>query len=130
MNTLIRKLVRGLKLASPDQLRQIIEHVANAPFASALLEVDKALWGSFWHYDVITPGYLVPAIELALLRAIRLDRYWPEETSVERFASDLTLRYLPGVSHWVQEEAPGVVNTMLEAWLTGRPVPQASEVAA
>jgi pimeloyl-ACP methyl ester carboxylesterase len=42
----------------------------------------------------------------------------------ERFVSDLTLRYLPGIGHWVQQEAPQQVNAMLEAWLTGRPVPQ------
>jgi pimeloyl-ACP methyl ester carboxylesterase len=36
-----------------------------------------------------------------------------------------TLRYLPNVSHWVPQEAPETVNAMLEAWLTGRPVPEA-----
>jgi pimeloyl-ACP methyl ester carboxylesterase len=41
----------------------------------------------------------------------------------EEFVADLTLRYLPGVSHWVQQEAPEKVNAMLEAWLEGRPVP-------
>lgn len=41
------------------------------------------------------------------------------------FVKDLTLRTLPGVSHWVQQEAPETVNTMLEAWLTGNPVPEA-----
>ncbi|MEO2168065.1 MAG: alpha/beta hydrolase, partial [bacterium] len=35
------------------------------------------------------------------------------------------LRYLPGVSHWVQQEAPETVNRMLEAWLSGAPVPEA-----
>ncbi|MCP5065063.1 MAG: alpha/beta hydrolase [bacterium] len=39
--------------------------------------------------------------------------------------SDLTLRYLPGVSHWVQQEAPETVNRMLEAWLLQREVPEA-----
>ena len=37
---------------------------------------------------------------------------------------DLTVRYLPRVSHWVQQEAPEAVNAMLEAWLTGQPVPE------
>jgi pimeloyl-ACP methyl ester carboxylesterase len=45
----------------------------------------------------------------------------------ERYVPNLTLRYLPNVSHWVQQEAPEVVNAMLEAWLTGRPVPEASD---
>jgi len=47
----------------------------------------------------------------------------------ERHVSDLVLRYLPGVSHWVQQEAPETVNAMLEAWLLGKPVPQAWERA-
>lgn len=43
----------------------------------------------------------------------------------EELVRDLTLRYLPGVSHWVQQEAPEAVNAMIEAWLTGKPVPEA-----
>lgn len=59
---------------------------------------------------------------------------WGEEDSAlekslvpgtERFVKDLTVRYLPGVSHWVQQEAPETVNAMLEAWLGGRDVPAA-----
>lgn len=59
---------------------------------------------------------------------------WGEEDSAlskettfgtEKYVSDLTLRYLPGVSHWVQQEAPETVNAMIEAWLTGNPVPMA-----
>jgi epoxide hydrolase 4 len=43
----------------------------------------------------------------------------------DRYVSNLTLRYLPNVSHWVQQEAPEVVNGMIEAWLLGRRVPLA-----
>jgi epoxide hydrolase 4 len=35
----------------------------------------------------------------------------------DRFVPDLTIRRLPGVSHWVQQEAPEKVNTILEEWL-------------
>lgn len=45
----------------------------------------------------------------------------------ERFVPDLTVRYLPGVSHWVQQEAPETVNIMLKAWLTGDAVPEARQ---
>ena len=47
-----------------------------------------------------------------------------KETTVgtERYVKDLTVRYLPGVSHWVQQEAPEAVNAILEAWL-GEPRP-------
>jgi pimeloyl-ACP methyl ester carboxylesterase len=42
----------------------------------------------------------------------------------EQYVSDLTFRIFPGVSHWIQQEAPEAVNAMLEAWLTGKPVPE------
>jgi pimeloyl-ACP methyl ester carboxylesterase len=45
--------------------------------------------------------------------------------ATKEFMPDLTLRYLPGVGHWVQQEAPDEVNAMLEAWLTDKDVPQA-----
>ena len=33
------------------------------------------------------------------------------------YVNDFTLRRLPGVSHWVQQEAPARVNAELGAWL-------------
>lgn len=47
----------------------------------------------------------------------------------EKYVSNLTFRVFPGVSHWIQQEAPEAVNAMLELWLTGRPVPQYEELA-
>jgi pimeloyl-ACP methyl ester carboxylesterase len=44
----------------------------------------------------------------------------------DTLVADLTVRYLPEVSHWVQQEAPERVNAILEAWLTGAEVPEAS----
>jgi len=46
----------------------------------------------------------------------------------EDLVTDLTLRYLPGVSHWVQQEAPETVNAMMEAWLKGKEVPSAEQL--
>lgn len=43
----------------------------------------------------------------------------------EALVRDFTLRYLPQVSHWVQQEAPETVNAMIRAWIEGRPVPEA-----
>lgn len=43
---------------------------------------------------------------------------------------ELTVRYLPHASHWVQQEAPETVNAMIAAWLTGARVPEAWEVEA
>ena len=47
----------------------------------------------------------------------------------EKYVSNLTFRVLPGVSHWIQQEAPEAVNAMLEAWLAGKHVPEYSELA-
>ncbi|MEO1058331.1 MAG: alpha/beta fold hydrolase [Actinomycetota bacterium] len=46
------------------------------------------------------------------------------------YVDDLTVRFLPGVSHWVQQEAPETVNQMLLAWLDGQDPPEASDVVA
>jgi len=46
-------------------------------------------------------------------------------TGTDEWVSDLTLRYIPDSSHWVQQDTPDVVNTMMEAWLTDQPVPEA-----
>ncbi|MCF8470471.1 MAG: alpha/beta hydrolase [Parvibaculum sp.] len=43
----------------------------------------------------------------------------------EELVSDFTIRYLPQVSHWVQQEAPEAVNAMIRAWIEGRHVPKA-----
>jgi hypothetical protein len=82
-------------------LEQITNHVAAAPFADDLLAVDEPLWGGFWQGDVIAPGYRLPAVELALLRAIRLDERWPEGTTVPHYLADLRRTILdPQVGIW------------------------------
>ena len=42
----------------------------------------------------------------------------------EEFVRDLTIRYLPRVSHWVQQEQPEIVNAMIRAFLCDQPVPE------
>jgi len=48
-------------------------------------------------------------------------------TDTHTLVSDLTLRYLPGVSHWIQQDAPHTVNRMITAWLKGETVPELTE---
>jgi pimeloyl-ACP methyl ester carboxylesterase len=50
----------------------------------------------------------------------------PASYGTHAYVPDVTIRYLPGVSHWVQQEAPEVVNAMVRAFLAGVPVPEAS----
>lgn len=42
----------------------------------------------------------------------------------DAFVGDLIIRYLPRVSHWVQQDAPEAVNAMMLAFLEDRPVPE------
>ena len=37
---------------------------------------------------------------------------------MDRLVSDITVRYIPRCSHWVQQEKPDEVNAILEEWLT------------
>ncbi len=41
----------------------------------------------------------------------------------DKWVRDLTIRYLPRISHWVQQDAPEEVNAMLSAFLRDEPVP-------
>ncbi len=42
----------------------------------------------------------------------------------EEVVKDFNIRYLPRISHWVQQDAPVEVNAMISAFLTGQPVPE------
>ena len=72
-----------------------------------------------------TPGKMAgpwPAIDTPTLIV------WGEEDTAlgvelldgtDTYVADLTIRRLPGVSHWVQQEAPDQVNAILQDWLPG-----------
>ena len=72
-----------------------------------------------------TPGKMAgpwPVIEIPTLIV------WGEEDTAlgvelldgtDEYVSDLTIKRLPGVSHWVQQEAPDQVNAILRDWLPG-----------
>lgn len=130
----VRRVFRGLavdKSRFPDEVLDVFRDNAARPGAlTAMINYYRALLrgGSGWRerargYPVIdTPTLLIWGEE---------DTALGKETTygTERYVSNLTLRYLPRVSHWVQQEAPETVNAMLEAWLTDRPVPEAASLA-
>lgn len=62
----------------PTELDKLLAGAADARFAPDTIAADEPLWGGFWQFDVIAPGYRLPALELALLRAVRLDQNWPD----------------------------------------------------
>jgi len=63
-------------------------------------------------WEVIeTPTLIVWGEEDAALGVELLD-------GTDEYVRDLTIRRLPGVSHWVQQEAPQKVNPILQEWLS------------
>jgi len=44
-----------------------------------------------------------------------------------RSEKDTTVMWLPGVGHWIEQEAGPLANTAIHGWLTARPVTAASE---
>jgi pimeloyl-ACP methyl ester carboxylesterase len=62
-------------------------------------------------WDVIeTPTLIVWGEEDAALGVELLE-------GTDQYVRDLTIKRLPGVSHWVQQEAPQKVNPILTEWL-------------
>jgi len=116
----------------PDAVLQVYRDNAAAPGAlTAMLNYYRALVRGGGADRQRRLGY--PIIDTPTLMI------WGEEDvalckdttyGTDAHVRDLTLRYLPNVSHWVQQEAPETVNAMLEAWLAGQPVPEAARSAA
>jgi pimeloyl-ACP methyl ester carboxylesterase len=109
----------------PRSLLDVYKHNAARPGAlRAMLAWYRANVGGGGMAAQLRAG--VPIIEApTLLLWGTADVALGVETTVgtDRFVRDLTVRYLPGVSHWVQQEAPEAVNLRLAAFLRGEPVP-------
>jgi pimeloyl-ACP methyl ester carboxylesterase len=114
----------------PDDVLDVYRDNAAAPGAlTAMINYYRALVRGGGADRQRRLGY--PTIEVPTLMIWgEHDTALGKETTygTEAFVRDLTVRYLPNVSHWVQQEAPDVVNAMLAAWLTGQPVPEAGDV--
>src|SRR5262249_30245844 len=110
----------------PEDVLRVYREAAARPGAlTAMLNYYRALMrGSGIRQRAL--GY--PLIETpTLLLWGEEDRALAKATTygTQQYVPNLTLRYLPAVSHWIQQEAPETVNAMLEAWLSDRPVPMA-----
>ena len=98
---LVHSLINTGRQATADELRQIIEHVAQAPLASRLLKINRWLRRTLERKGISIPRERLSAGELHLLKRIRLDRQWPPDISVEQFVADLhqAVRH-PDVQVW------------------------------
>lgn len=129
-----RVIAKAIRLTSADRSRfpdEVIEvYRRNAARKGGLTAMIN------WYRALVRDGrskHVFPKIQTPTLFLWgSADRFFTNTAPLgtEDYVSDLTFRLLPGVSHWVQQEAPEAVNAMLEAWLTGDRVPEYSEVAA
>jgi epoxide hydrolase 4 len=110
----VRRMFAGVPLP-PDVLAVYTGQVAEPGAATAMLN---------WYRAVRLPGSraldLARVIEVPTLvvwgeRDAALDPVCLEGTG--RYVRDLTVERLPGVSHWVQQDAPQAVNELLRAFL-------------
>jgi pimeloyl-ACP methyl ester carboxylesterase len=107
----------------PDEVLQVYRDNAARPGAlTAMLNYYRALVRGGGGRRQRRLGY--PVIETPTLMIWgEQDAALGKETTygTDECVRDLTIRYLPDVSHWVQQEAPERVNELLGQWLTAAP---------
>lgn len=104
-------------------LRVFRESAARPGALTAMLNYYRALVRGGWKRQR-AQGYPVIETPTLMLWGER-DLALGVETTLgtHEYVRDLTLRYLPHASHFVQQDDPQRVNALLEAWLEGAPVP-------
>jgi epoxide hydrolase 4 len=114
----------------PDEVTEVYRRAAVQPGAmrSMLNYYRAAVRGSRAASSEELAQIDTPTLMIWGLEDVALSKATTDGT--DEHVDDLTMRFLPSVSHWVQQEAPETVNAMLLAWLAGDPVPEASEIDA
>lgn len=103
----------------PDKVIDIYRHNAAQPGAlRRMLNYYRALFRDFLRrrYQKNFPVIETPTLMIWGEEDVALGKETTYGT--ERYVNDLTLHYLPGISHWAQQEAPEQVNAILENWLS------------
>jgi epoxide hydrolase 4 len=99
----------------PEALQVYANAMLRPGAATATVNYYRALMRTA-HYRAVGSGRVeVPTLMIWGEEDTALNIHCTEGT--EQWVSDFTLRRLPGVSHWVQQEAPEKVNAILEEWL-------------
>jgi pimeloyl-ACP methyl ester carboxylesterase len=108
----------------PPEVLEVYRRNADQPGAlTAMVNYYRALL----KFRKTTPPEQLPKIEVPTLMLWGEDDVALTKESTygtDEFVSDLTIRYLPWVSHWVQQEAPEACNAMIQTFLSGEPVPE------
>jgi len=112
---LIARTACNAQLFGPE-VRKIYSDASRRPGArTAMVNYYRAL---LRHRDTVNMRDLtvdVPTLMVWGEEDVALNIHCTEGT--EEWVSDFTLKRLPGVSHWVQQDAPDQVNDILKEWL-------------
>lgn len=115
-----------LKEQFPDEVLAVYRRNASQPGAlTAMLNYYRALFREARQSsDEDIPVIQTPTLMIWGEEDIALTK---ESTfGTDEFVTDFTIRYLPNISHWVQQEAPLEVNAMMAAFIRDEPVPEMS----
>jgi epoxide hydrolase 4 len=100
----------------PDEVLEVYARSALRPGAlTAMINYYRALLRYRSVIDTGTGRVDVPTLMIWGEEDRALNIHCTQGT--EQWVSDFTLHRLPGVSHWVQQEAPKVVNRLMAEWL-------------
>jgi len=112
----------------PQEVAEVFSRNANQPGAlTAMINYYRALRGGANRSKRKNSDF--PIIKTPTLMI------WGEEDvalskettyGTEQYVTSFEIRYLPKVSHWVQQESPEEVNAMMSAFINNEPVPFAS----
>ncbi|HIG44447.1 MAG: alpha/beta hydrolase [bacterium] len=108
----------------PPEVREVYRNNANQPGAlTAMINYYRSLIRSGRKFA----RQPLPIIETPTLMIWGEDDVALTKESTygtDKYVADFSIRYLPRVSHWVQQEAPEAVNAMIQAFLKGEEVPE------
>jgi len=100
----------------PPEVRSVYSAAAMRPGARrAMVNYYRALLRHGNAVDLGDGRVEVPTLMVWGEEDVALNIHCTEGT--EQWVRDFTLKRLPGVSHWVQQDAPEKVNAILEDWL-------------
>ena len=99
----------------PDVLAVYTGQIAEPGAATAMLNWYRAMGRRGQRMPDLARVIEVPTLVVWGEQDVALDLVCLDGT--ERYVRDLTLKRLPGVSHWVQQDAPEAVNKLLQEFL-------------
>jgi pimeloyl-ACP methyl ester carboxylesterase len=110
-----RAIGRALEGVSPDLIALYRRNIAQPGAATAMLNYYRANALTLSAQTAPTRPLATPTLMIWGEDDVALDVALTQGN--EAFVSDFTLVRLPGVSHWVQQEAPDRVNQAIGDWL-------------